>query len=274
MNDGKTCFIIMPITVRNSEVEKYRDGKEHYEHVLTCLFYPAIRAAGYEPISPVTKGSDVIHAEIIRNLETADLVMCDMTGLNPNVFFEYGIRTSLNKPVCVVRDDKTPDVPFDTSIINHHIYQSSLDSWKLDEEQKLLTAHISDTEKRGDGANDLWRYFGMKSTAAPFSEDVSIDTRIEYLTRQIEMLLDMVKKTVPYSLLTPMRVDEDEEGLFGIIESALPAFLKKAPMKTDGKRVWLKAGNLFQNPESQSEFEEKMKEITGYTILVVDDLPF
>jgi len=45
----------------------------------------------------------LIHAEIIRNIENADLVLCDMSCLNPNVFFEFGIRTSLNKPVSVVK---------------------------------------------------------------------------------------------------------------------------------------------------------------------------
>ena len=53
---------------------------------------------------PTASGSDLIHAKIIKNLETADLVLCDMSALNPNVFFEFGMRTALNKPAL---DDAT-----------------------------------------------------------------------------------------------------------------------------------------------------------------------
>jgi len=122
MADKKHCFIIMPITTPDNMVDQYEHsgGKDHFKHVLDCLFVPAVKEAGYEPIPPTTKGSDIIHAGIIQNLETADLVLCDMSSLNPNVFFEFGIRTSLNKPVCVVKDDLTKKVPFDTGIINHH----------------------------------------------------------------------------------------------------------------------------------------------------------
>ena len=52
-----------------------------------------------------------------------------MSILNPNVFFEFGIRTALNKPVSLVVDDKNPDIPFDPSIIHHHKYNSALQNW-------------------------------------------------------------------------------------------------------------------------------------------------
>ena len=126
----KTCFIIMPITTPDSFVEIYRDGKDHFKHVLECLFIPAVEKAGFEAIPPIAKGSDLIHAEIIKNLETADLVLCDMSCLNPNVFFEFGIRTSLNKPVSVVKDELTVNVPFDTGILNNKEYDSKLDTWE------------------------------------------------------------------------------------------------------------------------------------------------
>jgi hypothetical protein len=50
------------------------------------------------------KGTDVIHAQIIRNLEEMPHVVCDISSLNPNVMLELGIRTALNKPVIIVRD--------------------------------------------------------------------------------------------------------------------------------------------------------------------------
>ena len=42
-------------------------------------------------------GADLIHAQIVKNLQFADVVLCDVSTHNPNVFFELGIRTALNR---------------------------------------------------------------------------------------------------------------------------------------------------------------------------------
>ena len=93
-----SCFIIMPITVPESMAEIYRDGADHFKHVLDTLFIPAVEQAGFKAVKPTAKGDELIHGRIVKRLETAELVLCDMSTLNPNVFFEFGIRTSLNKP--------------------------------------------------------------------------------------------------------------------------------------------------------------------------------
>jgi hypothetical protein len=126
----------MPITTPKEHIGLYQNDSKHFLHVLDCLFIPALENAGFEPIPPKTTGSDVIHADIIQKLSSCELVLCDMSILNPNVFFEFGIRTALNKSVVLVIDDKTEPIPFDTGIINFHKYDSSLASWILDKEKK------------------------------------------------------------------------------------------------------------------------------------------
>ena len=84
------CFIIMPITTPEATVPRYGGDADHFEHVLDHLFVPAVERAGYEPIPPIAEGSDLIHARIITNLDEADLVLCDMSCLNPNVFLSLG----------------------------------------------------------------------------------------------------------------------------------------------------------------------------------------
>ena len=111
-----TCFIIMPLTTPARYVDHYKGDTDHFIHVLDHLFKPAIQAAGMDPIPPISKGSEIIHGDIIRNLETADLVLCDMSILNPNVFFELGIRTALNKSVAIIRDNVTERIPFDLNL--------------------------------------------------------------------------------------------------------------------------------------------------------------
>src|SRR4051794_33933731 len=105
------CFVVMPSSVRAPFGQSYEDPS-HFHHVYDYLFSPAIKASGLEPISPISSGSDLIHADIIRNLNEAEVVLGDLSTLNANVMFELGIRTALNKPVCLVADNLTTQMPF------------------------------------------------------------------------------------------------------------------------------------------------------------------
>ncbi len=198
------CFIIMPISTPESWVQKYLGDEDHFNHVLNHLLIPAIEKAGFEPISPKTKGSELIHGEIIRNIESAEFVLCDMSVLNPNVFFELGIRTSLNKPVCMIKDDLTEKVPFDTSIINNHTYLSALNPWTLDEQIEDLANHIKDSFEKCKGSNSLWKYFGLSSSAQPIKEEDS-DAKIDFLIKQVEALKE---QSLIKSSPTPERAPE------------------------------------------------------------------
>ena len=154
----KSCFIIMPITTPESMLEKYGSDKDHFRHVRECLFVPAVEKAGIVPIPPIAKGEQNIQANIIDNLGTAGLVLCDMSTLNANVFFELGVRTSLNKPVCLVRDDITAKTPFDMTTVNHLSYSSLLRMWEKKEVDKLAE-HIQKSLETSEGENSLWKYF-------------------------------------------------------------------------------------------------------------------
>ncbi len=190
-----SCFIIMPITTPAHYVEQYKGDGDHFKHVLDHLFKPAIDAAGMEPIAPIVKGSEIIHGEIIKNIETADLVLCDMSILNPNVFFELGIRTALNKSVAMVKDDVTGKIPFDTGIINHHTYNSDgLTAWDMDAEIKSLKTHLEDCMNNGE-ENALWGYFSMSQQAVVPSDAPDVDKKLGYLIKQVESLSHKVNKT-------------------------------------------------------------------------------
>ncbi|MEM8961267.1 MAG: hypothetical protein AAGD38_07310 [Acidobacteriota bacterium] len=154
--------MIMPITTPELTIPRYQGDVNHFLHVYEHLFAPAITAAGYKPIPPATEGVDVIQARIIQELETADLVLCDMSCLNANVFFELGIRTALDRPACIVIDDATPDPPFDVVALNHYRYRSRLSPWDLDAEIEQLASHVAHTKTPN---NALWQVFGLTQRA-------------------------------------------------------------------------------------------------------------
>lgn len=191
MPDKKTCFIIMPLTTPDAFISQFKGDNKHFLHVLDNIFVPAIEKADFNPIKPIAKGSDLIQAEIIKNLNDADLVLCDMSILNPNVFFEYGIRTALNKPVCVVKDNLTQSIPFDTAIINFHSYSPELNTWETKEEIDKLSRHIAESYERNPSNNNLWKYFGL-TTQVKFDVKQSEENRIELLMLELRSLKDLI----------------------------------------------------------------------------------
>src|SRR4051812_32026747 len=102
--DKPLCFAIMPITTPTDAVERYGGDSEHFVHVADFIFKPAAELAGYQFVPAAVDSSRVIQAAIIKNLAEADVVLCDTSLWNANVFFELGIRVALNKPVALVRD--------------------------------------------------------------------------------------------------------------------------------------------------------------------------
>lgn len=183
---GKTCFVAMPLTTPAFYTEKLNDS-EHFPHVLAHLFVPALKEAGFTAIPPSARGTELIHAEIIRNLEQADLVLCDLSSLNPNVFFELGIRTSLDRPVTLVKDNFTPQIPFDLNAINTLTYDGSLAPWTLSVDVLRLTDHIENTIDSGNSGNSMWHYFGLTKRATPSEAGENpIEAKLDLLIREVQ----------------------------------------------------------------------------------------
>ena len=196
-SDNKRCFIIMPITTPEGMLGAYGGDVDHFRHVLDRLFKPAIEGAGLKAIPPKGKGDEVIQGRIIEELERADLVLCDMSTLNANVFFELGIRTALDKPACLVKDDVTEKPPFDIAPQYYATYVSN-PVWNLDEEVKKLTEHISDSLARGEDSNSLWKYFGLTARGAP-TKPGSLEEKIDFLASRFEHMEAAIEKEVARS---------------------------------------------------------------------------
>jgi hypothetical protein len=88
----------------------------------------------------------------------------------------------------MVRDDITDSIPFDTSIINHHVYNSNLAAWNIEEEKGLLAKHIEASMDNLQNNNALWSIFSMTLKAKPNDEPTGTDERLDYLNLQIEGL--------------------------------------------------------------------------------------
>ena len=243
------CFIIMPITTPSLYLEEYGDDKHHFAHVLDHLFIPAIEGIDYSPITPIMKGADIIHAEIIKNLGEADLVLCDMSILNPNVFFELGIRTALDKPVCLVKDSRTKQVPFDTSIINYHTYNHELHPWNLKDEIPKLEAHLTESIENSNQQNSLWKYFGLTQPGRYEEGNYSTEEKLDFLIKEVSNLRKVSSPSRGEgSTIFPSRISLPQEAVnifnhnVSNIDETTAAIIQGAPISVDAKENILYLG--------------------------------
>lgn len=96
----KTAFILMPLADEFSDVYKY-------------LISDCLQNAGY-----VVKRADDIKSQrniigdIVEGIVKSDLIVADLTGANPNVYYELGIAHAFNKKVILLTQE-IDELPFD-----------------------------------------------------------------------------------------------------------------------------------------------------------------
>lgn len=168
---SKTCFVAMPISTRAAEFELFRD-QDHWGNVFTYLIAPAVEAAGYTVVAPGREGSEHITKAIVTQVSTADIMLCDLSLGNANVFFEFGLRTSLNLPVAVIHDAGSPDLPFDVHAINAYRYRFEVPS--IVEHREAIARHLLASERTSGGTNPLWEAYGAGFTTARDAEVVNL----------------------------------------------------------------------------------------------------
>lgn len=144
----KACFVIMPFGGSSPELKRKFDG------VYKGIIVPAIQDAGYEAIREdisATPGS--IPKSIVKKLAEADMVIADLTGMNPNVFYELGIRHVLSKCGTVLIINKGETIPFDNA--SHRVIQYTNELADLDDIHKQIVSAIVNRENNAENSDNI-----------------------------------------------------------------------------------------------------------------------
>jgi hypothetical protein len=123
-----SCFVLMPFG-------------EWYDTYYREIFSPACKEAGFEPIRAdgvFTTGSVI--EQIWEQINNAQVLIADLTGKNPNVFYELGLSHGISKPV-VLLAAQLEDVPFDLRHLRTIIYDIRDPFWG-DKLKKSVVAHL------------------------------------------------------------------------------------------------------------------------------------
>ena len=177
----KTCGIVMPISAMDGCAET------HWSDVLEIIT-EAVESADFEA-NLVSNADDVgiIHKRIIQNLYDNPIVVCDVSGKNPNVMFELGLRLAFDKPTIIIKDDKT-SYSFDTSAIEHLEYPRDLRFSKIVEFKEKLRDKIKATISKSTSDPNyttFLKHFGEFKVAKLDKKEVSGQ---EYLLEEMKSL--------------------------------------------------------------------------------------
>ena len=171
--EKKKCFVMMPI----ADTEGYEIG--HFNRVYEYIIKPAIVIAGFEPMraDEVNKANFII-IDILKQIVSSDIAICDLSSRNPNVLYELGIRQAFNLPVCLLKDNKTTRM-FDIQGFRDVEYDEKL---RIDNVQKTveqLAKNIMNTyESKGDDINSIIQLMGIKAAEIETTTEISNDTSI------------------------------------------------------------------------------------------------
>jgi hypothetical protein len=120
----RECFFIAPIGEEGSPIRRRSDPV--HRHIVS----PAAKAVGLKAVrADELAAPGRITNQIIDHLLHARTAVADLTGRNPNVFYELGVRHMANLPVALIVAHDEPALPFDLAQMRVIRYDhTSLDS--------------------------------------------------------------------------------------------------------------------------------------------------
>ena len=142
MPEANIAFVVSQIGAKGSPERKLADDW------LSSIVEPVCRKAGILPVrADKISAPGRIDAQISKHLLDAVVVIADLTGLNPNVMYEVGVRHALELPV-VHMAAEGQGLPFDFHTIRTLFYDpsfhiGSVEKTKL-ELAKSVTASIKE----------------------------------------------------------------------------------------------------------------------------------
>lgn len=175
---------------------------DHWDEVREILM-ESIEDAGFQG-NLVSSADEVgiIQKAIIQNLYENVIVVCDVSGKNPNVMFELGLRLAFDKPVIIVKDDKT-SYSFDTGQIEHIEYPRDLRFSKIIAFKEKLASKISKTHERATtdpNFTTFLRHFGEFKVAKIEKKEVPGQ---ELILEELSSLRQAIQVLSKYTMRGP-----------------------------------------------------------------------
>ncbi len=132
------CFVVMPFGRK-----PLNDGSSRlydFDKVYRVVIKPAIRLAGLVSCRADEQKGGLVHAEMFQALRDCPVVLADLSLLNPNVFYELGIRHGVCRAGTVLICRAGTSLPFDLNHVRVFFYHFDGESFDVEEARRLVKA--------------------------------------------------------------------------------------------------------------------------------------
>lgn len=184
MSSKKSCFVLGAIGLPGSKERK------HADLVLNYIIKPPASSANYD-VGRADKSSNsgMITVDVINALLDSDLVIADLSFLNPNVFYELGLRHSTRRPTIHLASHDT-QLPFDNA--DHRAIFYDIGDWYSHEQAKQnLTQNIASLEN------------GLVTNPVTIAQAHSNDARLSKIIDSVFMVLPKLEERIARIADTP-----------------------------------------------------------------------
>ena len=129
--------------------------------------------------------------DIVEGIYSADIIIADLTGLNPNVFYELGLAHAMNKNVIIITQNIS-ELPFDIKSYRANEYSMKFNKMPdlINKLRDLLNRSMTDSTKFGNPVTDYIPNYKVNNI-----EDIieNASTMKEELNNIGKELTDLVK---------------------------------------------------------------------------------
>jgi len=195
-----TCFTIMPF---GNWFDDYYDS----------IYAPAIKASNLHPkrADDLYRPSAIVH-DIWALTQEAKIILADLSGKNPNVFYELGLAHALAKPAILVTES-LDDIPFDLRALRVLVYDKNEPNWGQLLKQKIESAIKEIIESPLEAVLPTFLKIEKSSTKKVISKEekelISVKQDLDLIKRQIE--IGVRSRRIPRSRRP--RINNQEEAV-------------------------------------------------------------
>lgn len=178
----KKCFIVTPIGNDNSEIRRSAEG------LIDALIEPILTEMGYKIyVAHRMNDAGSITQQLLKHVLEDELVIVNLTGLNPNVMYELAVRHAARKPLIQLCEIGT-NLPFDITDQRTIFYRN--DMMGIVEIKEKLKNMIQDAIKDVNPDNPIYRAIESNMIL----KQVETEDAQTYIIHKLEQLESKITK--------------------------------------------------------------------------------
>jgi hypothetical protein len=268
-----TCFVVMGFGIKTDfQSGRKLDLDKSYQN----LIKPAVEAAGLKCI----RADEIVHAGIIdvpmyEQLLGADVVVADVSTMNPNAFYELGVRHALRPYTTVIVAESELKFPFDVghSVIRQYRHLGEdIGFGEAQRFQKELSGAIREIMKQPVDDSPVYTFLrltppsrilenvGTTPAIANPAVDPSANETLRMLLNEAEAARKNGKWSVAKIMLEQVRdkMQKKSPAVTSLVDPYVLQQLALATYKADGSEAGLRAACLVLeelHPETSNDPE-------------------